>query len=148
VLELDQTVYANAILLTRGLGAKLHATDVQEICVMVTATQEMLTEMTQEVAIAIVMQDGAAILVKPNHASLLKLPTLTSQGQVLFLETPVTLFRFLAMLDTPEVVHGRAAAAPFQAQNALQILAVLLKLPILTSPVQVLSAGTLELLFR
>ena len=52
------------------------------------------------------------------------------------------------MLDTPEVVHGRAAAAPFQAQNALQILALLLKLPILTSPMQVLSAETLELLFR
>ena len=86
-------MYANAILLTRGLGAKLHATDVQEICVMVTATQEMLTEMTQEVVIAIVMQVGKATLVKPNHAPLLKLPILTSQGQVLFLETPETLFR-------------------------------------------------------
>ena len=52
------------------------------------------------------------------------------------------------MLDTPEVVHGRAATAPLQAQNALQILALLLKLPILTSPVLVLSAETLELLFR
>jgi hypothetical protein len=51
------------------------------------------------------------------------------------------------MLGTPEAALGRAASTePFQAQNALQILAVLLKLPILTSPVQVLSAGTLELL--
>jgi hypothetical protein len=60
---------------------------------MVTATREMLIETMQEVAIAIVMMDGAATLAKPNHASLLKLPTLTRPVKVLFLETPETLFR-------------------------------------------------------
>ena len=53
------------------------------------------------------------------------------------------------MLGTPEAALGRAASTePLQVVNALSILAVLLKLPILTSPMQVLSAGTLELLFR
>jgi hypothetical protein len=79
----------------------------------------------------------------------LKLPTLTSPVQVLSMASLETLFRSLAMMGTPEAVHGRAVPTePLQAQNALQILALLLKLPILTSPVQVLSAETLELLFR
>jgi hypothetical protein len=51
------------------------------------------------------------------------------------------------MLGTPEAALGRAASTePFQERYAVPVLAVLLKLPILTSPVQVLSAGTLELL--
>ena len=113
-------MYANAILLTWGLAAKLHATDAQGICVMVTVTLEILIETMQEVAIAIVMQDGAAILVKPNHASLLKLPTLTRPVKVLSLGSQETLFRFLATLDTKVAAHGRAASTePLQELNAL-----------------------------
>ena len=42
-------------------------------------------------------------------------------------------------MDTPEAVHGRAASTEtFQAVNALPMLALLLKLPILTSPVLVI----------
>ena len=53
------------------------------------------------------------------------------------------------MLGTPEAALGRAASTePLQVVNAVPVLAFLLKLPILTSPVQVLSAETLELLFR
>ena len=52
------------------------------------------------------------------------------------------------MLDTPEAVHGRAATARFQERRAVRMLAFLLKLPILTSQVQVLSAETPETLFR
>ena len=82
-------------------------------------------------------------------ALLLKLPILTSPMQVLSAETLELLFRSLAMMDTPEAALGRAASTePFQERYAAQMLAPLLKLLILTSPVQVLSAGTLELLFR
>jgi len=82
-------------------------------------------------------------------AVLLKLPILTSPMQVLSAETLETLFRWLATMDTPEAVHGRAASTEtFQAVNALPILALLLKFPILTSQLPVLSAETLELLFR
>ena len=92
------------------------------------------------------LQERCAV---PVLAVLLKLPILTSQVQVLSAETPEILFRSLAMLDTPEAVHGRAASTgPFQERYAAQMLAPLLKLLILTSPVQVLSLETPETLFR
>jgi len=53
------------------------------------------------------------------------------------------------MLDTPEVALGRAVSTePLQERCAVRMLAFLLKLPILTSQVQVLSAETPETLFR
>ena len=53
------------------------------------------------------------------------------------------------MLGTPEVALGRVASTePLQERYAVPVLAVLLKLPILTSPVLVLSAEIPETLFR